>query len=221
MRQHRSFPRCVLLCGFLLSAAGTLSAQEESVPDSGSSRVSLGLRVGYAWPVGDWNTHRYAPVDQFALGLTFGGDLEIRTGPGGGIAILVEHTPLDVSAWEDYAASQGSVVEASASVTYIGLALRTFPAGSPASGVKFDIGGLVALPSGEETTGQYTYEYDFLKNPAFGLFVGLEYMYLFSPNVGITLRTSIAFVFSGIQYADGVEYIVMMAPLTGGLRFFL
>ena len=222
MRQHRSFPRCVLFCGFLLSAAGTLSAQEESVPDSSTSRVSLGLRAGYAWPVGEWMQHRFAPVDQFDAGLSFGGDIEIRLSEKGYLAILVDHTQLDVSAWEDYAASQGSVVDASASITQLGLAMRVnlMDTGS-SSALKLDIGALVALQTGQETTGRYSYEYDFMKNPAFGLFGALEYVYLFSPKVGLTLRGSIAFVLSGIDYADGIEYIVMLAPVTGGLRFYL
>jgi hypothetical protein len=211
----------ILTSAFLFSAEGELVAQDEIVSDSSRSRVSIGLRVGYAWPIGDWTTHRFAPIDQFSSGLTFGGDLEIRTGPAGGIAIIVEHTPLDVTAWEDYAASNGAVVEASASVTFLGLALRTIPADVYPTSFKLDVGAMVALQSGKESTGLYTYEYDFMKNPGFGLFTALEFMYLLSPKVGLTVRGSIGFVFSGIQYADGVEYIVMLAPVTGGLRFYL
>ena len=221
MNTLRTTSCIVSLVAAVLLTARPSPAQEEAPADSAASSVSVGLRIGYAWPVGDWERHRFAPVDQFSPGLAFGGDLEIRTGPRGGIAILVEHMPLDVTAWEDYAVSRGSVVDASASITHIGLALRTFLLDPERSPLRLDLGALVALQSGKETSGQYSYEYDFLRNPAFGAFLALEYVYFISPNVGVTARASMAFVFSGVKYADGVEYIVMLAPVTGGLRFYL
>jgi hypothetical protein len=183
--------------------------------------VSFGIRAGYAWPIGDWSLHRFAPVDQFGGGLTFGGDLEIPLGQRSSLALLVDHTQLDVSEWEDYAASQGSIVNASASVTHLSIAIRTHLVNAGSLALKLDLGFVVALQTGEESTGSYYYDYDFMKDPAFGLFGGLETIYFLGPNVGLTLRGSVAFILSGIQYADGVEYLVMLAPITGGLRFYL
>ncbi len=208
------------VCGILLGVFTAFSSAQEESDRHIHPNVSVGVRGGFAWPLGDWKAHRFAPVDQFQGGLTVGGDLEIRLTQQMCLGIVADYTRLDVGEWEDYAASRGDDVTASASVISLALTLKPHLIDHRPSVLSLDIGFAIAFPSGKEQSDRFVYEYDFLRNPGFGALLGLEYAHLIGDNFAVTIRAAAMFIFSGIGYADGIDNNLTLAPVTGGVRFY-
>ena len=219
MTSLRLFLICNLCSGILMMAPGSVTAQEDPEELADSSVASIGFRAGYGWPIGDWAAHRFAPVDQFRPGFTGGGDIEFRLSHKVGLGITVDYTQLNTGDWENYAASRGSNVSAKASVVTTGLMIRPYLRKKAPSFVKMEIGLILSFASGKERGDRNSYEYDFMKSPAFGILIGAEYEYLLSESVSFTIRSNFSLALSGVEYADGTEFALTLVPLTGGFRF--
>ena len=220
MKGKLSVIHTTLCLTLVLTQPSALHAQEEEVADSVSSGASLGIRVGYSLGIGEWTQHRFAPVEHLKPGLTYGGDLEIRLSQKVGLGIMVDYTELDVGAWEDYAASKGSSVRATASLINGGVSIRSYLRRKDPSYVKLEIGALLSFGTGREQA-HFTYDYDFLGSPCFGVLLGLEYEYLLGASVSFTVKGAFVYIPSGVSYADGYERSLLITPLTGGFRFHL
>jgi len=219
MKTFGIFKRLFACSIFLVVLVFASNAQDEEKSKSQYPRASLGILAGYSSPIGEWKKHRFAPVNQFGGGFSIGGDLEIRLSPKAGIGIVVGYTQLDVSAWEGYAATQGDEVSASASALNIGILLMPYLLDTGPSVLKLEIGAVLILPSGRERTDRFTYEYDFMRSPGFGILLGLEYEYFTGESVSFTVGGGTMIVFSGVEYADGLDNTLTLAPVMGGVKF--
>ncbi|MDH4071445.1 MAG: hypothetical protein OEV30_13600 [Ignavibacteria bacterium] len=210
--------RIVWLVLFLIRPS--VSSAQEAAVDSIAPSVSIGIRAGYGWGIGDWTRHRYAPVDHLKPTLTYGGDLEIPLSYKVGLGLSVDYTRLDTGAWEEYAASQESFVKASASLINAGISIRPYLRRKAPSYVKLEIGAFLSFGSGQEVS-EYSYQYDFLGSPCFGMLLGLEYEYLLSSAISFTIKGAFVFIPSGVSYADKYHRDILTAPVTGGFRIYM
>lgn len=194
----------------ILSVAGPASADK--------TEVSIGLGAGYFIPFGDWKAHRYADIDQFGGGIAVQGDFEIRFTRRFGMALAAGYINLDTSDWENYAASWGDDVDASAQIVYIGLQFKPHVWKDRRHTIALLLGVNYCIPSGRETFLGTIYDYDFMKS-SFGYLIGVELGRNLNRNVAITVSVSGLFIPNGIEYADGLSYTVMGVPVTAGIRY--
>lgn len=203
------------------------SAQE----DAGEKSVSLAVHGGYSFLTGDWKSHPFADVDQFGGSLVMQAELEFMVGERTALAIAGGYLPLDTDAWTEYATAHGNgyrpeefqpfSIQASASLWSIGLVLKPFLVKSETDHLKLELGASAVFPSGHEEFDQWSYDYDFLKSPSFGLIAGIEYERLVSQSIALTVKTGSLFVISGIHYADSDGQTMVLLPITAGIRFYL
>lgn len=185
---------------------------------AGGVEISIGLGAGYFIPVGDWKTHRYADVDQFTGHIVVQGDLEFRWSRLLGFELSGGYLTLSTGDWEDYAASQGDAVDASAYVLYWGVDFKPHLLETEHSALSLLAGLNVCFPSGQERFENMTYNYDFLKY-AFGLRFGLEFERDVSRNIALMASFSSIIMPGSVEYADGLSYTIATLPLTAGIRF--
>ena len=181
--------------------------------------TSVGLDAGLFLPLGKWTEHRINPdVSQFQKGAVFGIDLERRFWKFMGLAVNMGFINLSSGDWENYAASRGDFVDASAYMLYIGFHFRPYLLSDGQNDLKAEIGFNFFGSHGQETFSMYTYDYDFLR-PHAGFVLGAEYDRFLSENVAVAVRAVCMFISPGIDYATGKDYTIIGFPLTLGIRF--
>ena len=187
-----------------------------------SRRSSIGLRIGYLFTAGEWNSVRYAPEIRFLKGgFSVGADFEIPLTDKLSLAIDGGYQPLDGSDWEAYARSRGDEVAISAAFVYLGVLLRPYlKAGGPDI-FWCEFGPAVLFPGGEERFNGAFYTYDFFNSTRFGGEGAVAYGRMLSDQVAVSLRIAGMVIPSGISYADGESRTLIAFPLTLGLRFTL
>jgi hypothetical protein len=210
--------RWILLRAFIVLFVAYNSAGAQTSEDRRT--WSFGIDGGYSWPLGNWNSHRFAPVDQFGSGFAVRADFEFKTGEKGGVAIGGGYIRLGTSDWEDYARSRGSEITASSYVAYIGIILRPYLIRGENDHLKLDLGASVAFQSGKEQFAGWSYEYDFLKSPRLGIILGAEYDRFLTESVAITAKADVLMVLAGIEFEDGESSTLSVLPVTIGFRFF-
>jgi hypothetical protein len=202
-----------------LSAALTMAALLPAGPAAaGRPDFSIGLGAGYFLPFGDWKAHRYAGVDQFTGNVTFQGDFEVRWSRLLGFAVNGGYAYLGTGEWEDYAALYGDAVDANASIFYIGALWKPCLWEDAYNELSLLMGINFSVPSGQETFGETTYDYDFMKDKM-GYLFGIEYARDISRSTALMVSLPVLMIPSGVEYADGLKYMVTGLPLTAGVRF--
>lgn len=202
-----------LILGFVMSLMLTASVSAHT------RTTSLGLEVGYFFPVGDWKEHRYATgADQFRGSVAAGLDLEVRLFQSVGVAANIGYLRLGVGDWEKYAANRGDIVDASASMVHVGVLIKPYLWMDRYNVVKLRLGASLFFPSGQESFDRFTYEYDFLVT-RLGYVAGIEFDRSLNRNTALALRISGIVVPSGVQYADGEKHSIVAFPITLGVRF--
>ncbi len=200
----------------VVSLAIVLSAALPAASDG--SEVSIGFGAGYFFPLGDWKAHRYADIDQFGGGFTFQADTEIRFTRRLGMAMIAGYINLDTGAWEDYAASNGDAVDASASIFYLGVQFKPHIWENRLHTLALMLGLNYCFSSGRETFQGKTYDYDFMKN-RFVYLLGAEFDRDISSNTALMVSASVLIIPGGIEYADGLSYAITGVPVTAGIRY--
>jgi hypothetical protein len=181
---------------------------------------SLGIRVGYGLPLGDWATSRVAPeVQLFTGSVAFEGDITIPLGQKWGLVLGGGYMPLNGSKWEEYAYSKGDAVSVSGSLAEVSISFRPYLAATPPNLVAFEFGAVGLFASGEETVNGEHYTYDFFSTFRFGLLGALEYDRIVSKGIALTLRAGVVVAPAGVNYADGESRTIIYMPLTAGIRF--
>jgi len=185
--------------------------------DSGV-RNSISVQSGFAWALGEWTQHPYAPVTFFRQDLVIGGDLAFRLSDDLALAVNGYYSELNTGDWDEYARSRGDAVTSSASLGFITIALRSYLKNSAPDLVSIDVGPLVLLAGGSERVGSQVFNFDFLSSTRFGGFAAIEYDRLISDYFALYLRVAGAYVPSALQYADGWSPSLVTIPVTVGGR---
>lgn len=181
---------------------------------------SIGANAGLFLPQGEWVEHPFAPgVDQFQKGVAIEGILEVEVMHWLGFALNFEYANLSTDDWENYAASKGSDVSASAYLVNFGGMFRPYLVNTPHGILKLDIGLNLVFPRGRETYGYISYDYDFLKTQV-GLVTGIEYDLFVKYNLALSLRLGGVFVDQGVKYAGGEEHVLIGMPVMFGIRYY-
>jgi hypothetical protein len=206
-----------ITCFTLLPCSGVSQVSEDP-----GVRSSIGFRIGYGLPIGDWAKSRVAPtVQMFGSGFTFGGDITIRLGQSWGLVLGGGHSILNASQWEDYANSKGDMVTVSASMTDFSISLRPYLKTTAPDLLSFEFGVVGMFPNGEEVVDGEIYSYDFFSDFHLGGQFALEYDRLVSEKVAFTARAGVIVVPDGLNYSDGQARTIIYVPLTVGIRFLL
>mgnify|MGYP000894072508 CR=1 FL=1 len=195
--------------------------------------MTIGVQSGYIFGAGNWQDHRYAPVDQFGNSYAFLADFELtlrtdadqnRTAQNHfrvwSIALVVSHTSLSTADWEDWVNEQGDVLEASAAILHVDAVMRRSLLRSGNQQLRLEFGGGVAVANSEESYLDRTYEYDFLLGTRGEAVLGLLYDWKFGRSFGVTIRAGFTLAGTAVGYADGVNRDITYFPLTAGLRFY-
>jgi len=210
----------VVVSGALLLMAlhspGVAQETEDSV------RSSLGLRIGYAVPLGDWHLSPVAPQvnligGNFCLEL----DLDFAIGRKWTLGLEGGYAALNGSDWEDYAATFGERLEISGSFVHCAVLLRPHIMLSGANVLRMEFGPAVLFASGEEVFEGRTYPYDFLGGTSFGMKAGIEYYRILSPSVALSLKASVLYFPSASQHTAQGAKAISIVPLMAGIRFLL
>jgi hypothetical protein len=180
-------------------------------------RNSLSVRGGFAWALGDWTQHPYAPVSYFKQDLVVGGDVAFTLSDKTSLAVTGCYLSLNTVEWDEYARSMGDEVTSSASMGFVAIVLRLYLKNSAPDLVSLDIGPLMLFAGGEEKF----FNYDFLASPRFGGLAAIEYDRMLGENYAAYLRVAGAWVPSALQYADGWSPTLVTVPVTIGVRVLL
>lgn len=201
---------------FTVMVAATFCGTAPAV--AGRTEFSMGLGGGYFFPLGEWNEHPYAGVDQFGGSLTAHMDFELRFTRHIGMAIDIRFSNLDTGAWEDFAASAGDNVDALANIVQFGLQFKPHPWEDRWHSLAIMLGMYYCVVYGQEEFDDTEYEYDFLKN-RFGYQLGVELNRYINRNVAFTVSVSGTFIPNAVDYVSGVDHDVIGVPVTVGVRY--
>ncbi len=212
------------ICKFLSAASclflvlphiGTAQADQDTVVHS-----SIGLRAGYGLPIGIWAESRIAPqVRLFSGSFRFEGDITIGLGQKTGLVIGGGYMSLNGSDWEKYVSSKGDTLRVTGSMTEVSLSLRYYLLRHTPNRIAAEFGLSGTFASGEETFNGNRYTYDFFSTFRLGFHGALEYEYLTSNSVALTLRAAVVIAPDGVKYADGESRTLTYLPFTLGIRF--
>jgi hypothetical protein len=184
------------------------------------TRFAFGLNGGFFLSFGDWQTHRFAlDVNQFRGDIVIGPALEINykdIAVGG----FFNYTNLNVKDWEDFALSEGDVVDASAHIEEYGLIIKYYFITRKPDYLNFQFGISYFSIKGQESYSGYSYDYDFL-NSGLGFYFGSGYDYFLSDRFALSLNGRFIFFKSGVTYPEKGEFDITGIPLTLGFRVFL
>ncbi len=201
---------CVLLVVLLSS----------SVASTHTRTSSVGIDAGLFLPQSNWKEHPYAPgVDQFKSGVALEFGLEVKLASWSGLAFNIGYLKLSTSDWEEFAASQGDDIKASAYITYLGPVFIPYLWSDKYNVLKLRFGLNLFISDGEETFSNSSYHYDFLAE-RIGLILGTEYDRFISERIALALKLSVVYVPSGVIYADGIKHNIIGLPVTIGVRFY-
>jgi hypothetical protein len=204
-----------LVCAVLLLVSSDGIAQDTT----NVARGSLGLRGGITWPLGDWTLSPVnGSVSMFSAGGTFDADLEFAISRRMTLAIAGGYAVLSGSDWEEYVASTGGKLTTSSYTIYFALMLRPHIIITRTDVLRIEFGAAINLPSGSETWEGRSYNYDFLKHPAYGIRGGVEYIRYISEGFGFSINVAVLIFPSGLQYTAGESQMVLSLPVTVGIR---
>jgi hypothetical protein len=183
-------------------------------------KTSIGLRLGYGIPTGDWATSRVAPeIQMFTGGITYGGDITIRVAEHWALVFGASHSVLSGSNWESYTREKGDVVSVSATLSDVSISLRPFLMITPTDQISLEFGAAGLFAGGNEVVDGQRYEYDFFSTFRFGFQGAVQYDRLLSNAVAITIRGGGVIAPGGMNYADGESRTILIFPICAGFRF--
>ncbi len=187
-----------------------------------SARSSLGLRASYFQPLGDWrNSPVSSSVNLFDASIAFEGDLDFRIANRWTLGVEGGYSPLNGSAWEEYALKKGDTISVSGSFVHFAILIRPHIMVGGPDVIRFEVGPALLLAHGEETYGRRTYPYDFLGEVSFGVQGGVEYMRIFNDGLAASLKMSGLFFPSVVKYIGGATRSAIILPVSVGIRFLL
>jgi len=205
-----------LLCALL--SAPVVSAQSSG--DALGS--SVGLRVGYFSPLGDWAQSPVAPsVHLVGGGVAVELDFDFALGERWTLGLEGGYADLNGSAWEEYAARFGDRLEISGTFIHAAVLLRPQLLASAPNILRLEIGPAVLFASGEELFEGRTYPYDFLGGTSLGVQGGLEYIRLITESMALSVKVSGLYFPGASQHASATGKAITFVPVTAGLRFVL
>ncbi len=114
------------------------------------------------------------------------------------MALTAGYIDLSTGAWEDYAASNGDIIDASAYIFYVGAQFKPHLWDDRLHTLALILGLNYCLCSGRETFQGTTYDYDFMKNKL-GYLFGVEFDRDISPNTAFTISASVTVIPGGIR----------------------
>jgi len=212
--------RFVMLASFLffLAAPPGLLGQVER----DSARSSVGLRVGYSWPMGNWNKSPVAPsVNLIGGNVEFEGDLDFAVSNLWTLGVEGGYSSLNGTAWEEYASGLGDRVVVSGSFLHFAVLIRPHIKITQSYWIRLEAGPALLLASGQETFAGRTYPYDFLRGTNFGVQAGLEYVRVLDESFALSIKASCLFFPSSVQHIGGATSSMLFVPVTAGIRFIL
>jgi hypothetical protein len=190
--------------------------------DADSATSSIGLRVGYCWPLGGWRMSPVASsVELISGSFAFEGDLDFRIGNRWTLGVEGGYSALNGSAWEEYASGKGDRVSISGSFVHFALLLRPHIKVRRPDIIRMEIGPALLLSHGEEIFEGRTYPYDFLNGVSFGVQGGIEYIRVLNESLAATVKVSGMFFPSAVQRVGGASDSIVLLPVTVGIRFLL
>jgi hypothetical protein len=207
----------VCLLSLLAVPRGALAQVERD-----SARSSIGLRVGYSWPMGNWGKSPVAPsVDLIGGNLAFEGDLDFAVASLWTLGIEGGYSSLNGTAWEEYASGLGDRITVSGSFLHFAVLIRPHIKIARSYWIRLEAGPALLLASGQETFAGRTYPYDFLRGTNFGVQAGLEYVRVLDESFALSIKASCLFFPSSIQYIGGATNSMLFVPISAGIRFLL
>lgn len=209
-----------VICVLLVALA--FFAPPSNGQDAGpAASNSFGFRLGYAPGAGDWNRVRFAPeVALLSSGVTFNADLSFALSDRLSLVIDGGYAQLDGGDWEAYAAQQGDEVRVTASYATIAVLLRSFLRADRPDFLWIECGPAALFPDGEERFNGTVYRYDFFSSAKVGGQGAFGYERMLGERVSATLQAGALLFPSGVSYADGAEFTMIIFPITAGVRVY-
>ena len=216
MKLKQSYPGAGLV--LLLLVATPLLAQ----PGGDTLRNSVGLRVGYSQPIGDWSkSPLVSSVSLIGGSLMVELDLDFVIARRVTLGIEGGFSTLNGSGWEEYAAGFGDRLEISGSFLHCAVLLRPHLLVKGENMVRLELGPAVVFAGGQEAFEGRTYQYDFLGGTSFGAKVGIEYVRLLTESLALSVRGSCMYYPSASQHTAASARSIGFVPLAVGIRFVL